>query len=153
MEVWRLSDARWADAVLSGEGASRFGGRWNPPGTAAVYCAEALSLAALELFVRLARGAAGRELRAFRIRLPDESDRTEVGADALPPGWRDLRTFDACRALGRAWMDEGRTLALAVPSVLIPEERNVVLNPRHPDFARVAIAGSRPFSFDPRMWK
>jgi RES domain-containing protein len=79
------------------------------------------------------------------------TDRLEI-AD-LPPNWRDAMAPPALREFGAKWAAAASSAALSVPSVLIPLERNYLLNPAHPDFARIKIRKPEPFGFDPRMWK
>jgi RES domain-containing protein len=70
-----------------------------------------------------------------------------------PGGSRPPRSLDASQDVGRAWLDEGATLALVVPSVIVPQEANYVLNAAHSLFARVRVANAEPFSFDERLWR
>jgi RES domain-containing protein len=76
-----------------------------------------------------------------------------VADAALPENWRDHPPPPALSAIGERWARERRTAILSVPSVVIPHERNFILNPAHPQFARIAIDPPQPFTFDPRMWK
>jgi RES domain-containing protein len=71
----------------------------------------------------------------------------------LPPDWRTYPAPDRLKDLGTAWIRDGRTVALVVPSAIIPREHNVLLNPVHPDFPRIRIGPASPFAFDPRLWK
>lgn len=72
-------------------------------------------------------------------------------AHPLPGDWRDLPAPESTRALGSRWMAESRSVVLRVPSIVVDGECNYLLNPRHPDFARLKIGEARPFSFDPRL--
>jgi RES domain-containing protein len=143
LKVWRLTRKRFADRAFDGEGARLYGGRWNHKGVAVVYCAATLSLAALELFVHLEASEA-----------PDDLV-TLVAEDAsiLPSDWRSYPGPSFLKDLGSTWVRSGRTAVLAVPSVVIPRERNYLLNPAHPDFAKILLREPEPFSFDSRMWK
>lgn len=71
----------------------------------------------------------------------------------LPPNWRDYPAPDETAAIGTDWAQRGEALALVVPSVIIPDEKNVLVNPAHPRFRELEIGAGEPFSFDPRMWK
>jgi RES domain-containing protein len=148
--VWRLTKTKHLGSAWSGEGARIAGGRWNSPGIAVVYAAETLALAVLEVLVHLGTRTALPAYSAIRARLPDAAIE---GLDpaALPADWRESPPPAAVQALGDAWVRRGRSLALAVPSVIVPTERNVVLNPRHPDFAQIAIGTPAPFPFDARL--
>jgi RES domain-containing protein len=85
--------------------------------------------------------------------LPEDLAIERVERDQLPPGWRKTPAPEALARLGTEWLRSRRTLALSVPSAVVPQERNYLLNPAHPDFARVALGRREPFSFDPRMWR
>ena len=148
MRVWRL--ARRPFAALDGEGARLNGGRWNSEGTAMVYTSTTLALAALELLVHVDPADAPDDLVAIAIDVPDALVRDLPPAD-LPDDWRAIQGSDACAAIGDAWVRAGTSVALRVPSVLVPEESNVLLDPRHADMRKVKLAVERPFSFDPRL--
>jgi RES domain-containing protein len=144
MDLWRLCRRPFAN--LSGEGARNFGGRWNRPGRPVVYFAEHPALAALEVRVHL-------DL-PFEL-LPDDFVLMRaVLEDSLiteAPG--GFMSGTQTPAVGDAWLAQGKSMALRVPSVLLPYAWNVLLNPRHPDAARAAISGIEPFHFDPRLWE
>ena len=149
VRLWRLTKAEHAPG-LDGEGARLWGGRWNSPGVAMVYCASSLALAALETLVHLPpslrRTGALPQLLAVRLDVPDDTIMT-LDRAGLPPnyGIPDLR------AAGDAWIRTRQCLGLRVPSRVIAAEMNVVLNPAHPDMARVIVAGTEVFVFDDRL--
>lgn len=149
MTPWRLVPASRADTAFSGFGAREYGGRWSPKGYAVVYLAEHLSLAALETYVHLPPEARGMTFSAYRVVIPDDIEPIEW--DELPDDWRTSPAPASTQEMGRAWLDEGAGCLLAVPSVVVPQERNLVVNLSHPDWQRVRIADPEPFSFDPRM--
>ena len=151
MRVWRL--CRRGHARFDGEGARRYGGRWNPPGTAVVYTSATLSLAALELFVRLDPEEEPDDLVAIPVEVPDSVRVTALELAGLPEDWRLIPPSEETRSLGADWIGGLATALLSVPSAVIPQERNYLVNPAHPDFAQVALAAPQPFTFDPRMWK
>lgn len=148
MRVWRL--ARRVYPVLNGEGARRAGSRWNSPGTAMVYTAGSRALAALELLAYVNPGTEPADLELFDIDVPDDAAVKSVGVDDLGSDWRRPR-HPACQLRGDSWVRSRESLLLAVPSVMIPEEQNYLINPAHPDALRIRLAGSRPFSYDPRL--
>jgi len=147
--VWRITTARFAATAFSGEGARLYGGRWNPRGHAVIYTAESQSLALLEMLVQ------DEPLRARYVLIPAQlpADMTlrHVEASALPADWRTLGARDALQAIGRAWLEEGRSAVLAVPSAVVPAEHNYLLNPRHPDFARIVIGAPKALDVDVRL--
>ena len=148
--AWRIVlPARAADA-FSGEGARRFGGRWNSPGAAVVYASEHASHAALEILVHFQPITPRARFAAFRLDFPDTLI-TRIPAAELPAGWRGSPPGPDTMQLGDAWLRAGRSAVLAVPSAIIPVETNFLLNPAHPDFRRIRIAKPEPFTFDPRL--
>lgn len=151
--VWRITTARYAGRAFDGEGARLYGGRWNEPGVAAVYCSGTLSLAALEYFVHLEPELAPKDLVAIPAEVPAGVSWAEIDAAVLPPDWRVYPAPEALKELGSDWVRSGRTAVLSVPSAIIPHESNVILNPAHPDFSKIRVGKAEPFSFDPRMWK
>ena len=151
IQAWRLVKHKHASAAFSGEGARLAGGRWNHPGTAVVYVSGALSLAALELFVHL-DALAHHTLRlvSIPVSIPDD-----LVADmaALLRGWRAEPPTRKTQDIGSQWAAAGTSCALRVPSAIVPEENNYLLNPAHTDFDRIAVGKPKRFSLDPRMWK
>jgi RES domain-containing protein len=152
MRLWRLSSFPSAGRTFDGEGARLYPGRWNDEGVPVVYTSEHLSLAVVELFVHLEPRHLKRPHYAFSVQI-DDGLLEVLPASRLPPDWKAKETPASTRALGSAWARACRTLGLVVPSVVVPSERNVILNPRHPAFAALAIDGPSRFEFDPRMSK
>ena len=149
----RLAQAEFARSVasmLSGEGAARYGGRWNHPGTRIVYLAETLSMAALEQLVHLRLRRALEGYRVLRLELPQASVFNLDPAD-LPKDWRAHGVCDATRTIGDSWVAARASLALRVPSTVIPAEHNILLNPAHPDMASVVLGEIEPIVFDARL--
>jgi RES domain-containing protein len=151
--VHRVIKARYASTPLSTDGARRLGGRWNSPGVPALYGADSLALAALEVFVHLQPNARHVHHVAVRLRLPERPGVSEWSASDLPPGWKTLEGNAQCRAQGDDWLRAAGGLALRVPSVIVPAECTVILNPSHPGWERVQVEAVHPFAFDPRLWK
>jgi RES domain-containing protein len=140
MRAWRVCRAPYAD--LSGEGARLYGGRWNAPGRPMLYAAADAALAALEVRVHL-------DLAPDLI--PDDYVLIEIDCGGLSSERVDVAPDDA-QAFGDAWLAQRRTAALSVPSAIIPESRNILLNPAHPDASKARILSRRAFSFDRRLW-
>jgi len=149
MRVWRL--ARSVYPALDGEGARRYGGRWNPPGIPVVYTAASLSLAVLEQLVHLSPERLPEDYMAYEIKIPDELALQHVAASDLPDGWNRTVESRVLRRIGAEWANEERASALSVPSAVMPEERNVLINPAHRDASRMRITSERPVAFDPRL--
>lgn len=136
MIVWRLARKRYLDRALEGEGARRFGGRWNSRGVAVVYSAESLELALLEALVHLDVDSLPRDYWQVSYEIDDAL----VGAPPkrLPKAWDALPPYQPrVQKIGDAWVKSRASLALRVPASVLPERCNVLINPAHPDLARV----------------
>ncbi|MDP1606425.1 MAG: RES family NAD+ phosphorylase [Rhodocyclaceae bacterium] len=153
LTLWRIVKTRHAASAFDGEGARRFGGRWNPRGLPAVYLGGTLSLAALETLVHLTAADARLCFVALPLHVPDDIVITELPTTALPAHWRSEPPPPATQAIGGEWLKSGSGLLLKTPSVIIPAEANYLLNPLHPDFGRTRIGTPQPFGFDQRLWK
>jgi RES domain-containing protein len=149
MRVWRV--ARRVYSALDGEGARKAGGRWNSPGTPLVYTSSALSLAVLELLVHTDPDLVPRDLYAFEIDVPASLTAQILDLATLPSNWRDIPNHPACRAIGDAWLERQNHPVLGVPSAVVPEELNYLINPAHPGASQVRVARSRAFSFEVRL--
>jgi RES domain-containing protein len=147
---WRLVRDRYASSAFSGEGARRFGGRWNSPGTPVVYTSAHLSLASLETLVHVQPLTLQDLFAVFEVEWKDSLMETLADED-LPRQWNSEPPGAATMRLGDQWIQENRCAVLSVPSVLVPEERNYLLNPRHADFSKIKIRKRRSFMFDPRF--
>lgn len=146
MRVWRLCAARHAD--LSGKGGLVVAGRWHNLGTPILYAASNAALAVLEKRVHTLQNPD--DLVLLGIECPDELVVPVEPLYGLPKNWED--DLDATRAIGDRWLSENRSLGLSVPSVLVPEGRNILLNPRHRDCGKASIAGVGRFRFDKRLF-
>jgi RES domain-containing protein len=124
------------------------GGRWNPPGIAAVYLAESRALAALEILVHAPRETLALEWRVIPVDMPDEWIEP---ARALPDGWRDQPSSTAARRYGAMWLGKERAVGLVLPSVVVPQERNLLFNPRHPKAAKLKTGKVERFAFYSRL--
>jgi RES domain-containing protein len=149
--VWRLVKTKRVATAFDGEGAKLSGGRWNSPGVGVVYTADSPSTAALEIL------AQDYPPRAFALHwslltatVPDELvERVDVAT--LPAEWAATPWPPALPALGDRWVAERRSLVLAVPSAVVPWQRNYVINPDHPARPALKISGPERFAFDARI--
>ena len=148
--VWRIAQRPHA-LDRAGIGARDNGGRWNRPGTAVIYAGRTVGIAALERFVHLA-GVVPRNLILVRIELPENCSVEEPALADLPAGWNAVPIRPTSMDFGTTWAQERRSLVLYVPSALVPEEGNAVLNPNHPEFATVDMSIQRDFQYDPRIY-
>lgn len=150
MRAYRIAKKRHVLSAFSGEGAREYGGRWNRPGTPIVYAAQSRALAALEALAHF--GGAERRIAfvIFEIDIPDELT-LRLDVSTLPQDWRSPEPRDATQAVGSDWQSNARSAALLVPSALIPQEYCVLLNPEHPDTARLMVGYPEAFEFDDRL--
>lgn len=148
--AWRIVKARYAATAFDGEGARRSGGRWNSPGTRVVYTSSTISLALLEMLVNLGESSvlAGYVLIESRF---DAALVLTLPRAALPANWQKKPVPAEARAVGDQWVQQSRSAILMVPSVVVPQESNYLLNPLHPKFAAVKISAPVPFPFDARL--
>ncbi len=151
--VWRITKTTDQGRAFSGEGARLYGGRWNSKGTAVVYTAATRSLAVLEVLVHV-RNATQAGLSIPYSLIPASMDEhliEELPSSSLPSDWRTEPPVDSTRFIGDAWVASSRTPVLSVPSVIVPEERNFILNPAHPLFAEIHFGSPGPCPFDARL--
>jgi RES domain-containing protein len=149
IRAWRLVKATNAADAFSGDGARRFGGRWNSIGVGVVYASESIALAALEILVG---GAAIRLLDGY-VKICVEFDSSLVQTvTGLPRNWNACPAGVGTREIGDRWAKELRGLVLKVPSTVIPEENNFLINPTHPAFrTALTIGKAERFCFDSRL--
>lgn len=151
MRLWRIAQRKHALDKLCA-GAAQFGGRWNPIGVPALYAGTSIAMTALEKLLHV--GAAPLPpLVLVAIDMPAGVTIYAPGLSALPIGWDAMPTSGAAQIFGGAWLARGAELAMKVPSVIIHEEANVILNPHHPDYAKVKLTIIRPFTYDARLFK
>lgn len=124
-------------------GALLAGGRWNSPGTALLYTAQSLSLACLEILVHLDRAQLPPEYVWSSVWLPNDPAMLEIS---------NIRELTACRTAGQVWAEAANELAVRVRSVLIPEEFNVLVNPKHRHYGELVWSDPRAFRFDSRLF-
>ncbi|HXG70185.1 MAG TPA: RES domain-containing protein [Gemmatimonadaceae bacterium] len=149
MRLWRLAAA--SHAALDGEGTRRYGSRWTPHGYAVVYASATLSLAALECLVHADPDLQPPSLVAISIDVPSGVVIKAIDRADLPPDWRDYPAPASLAALGARWLESSASAVLSVPSVLIPTERNYLLDPSHAQFRRCSAGSPEPFLFDRRL--
>ena len=150
MIVYRLSSSRYA-RDLCGRGSELAGGRWNNKGTALIYTSQSRALCMLEVAVHLPLGNLPLDYHLVSIELPDIS-LPVVEISSLGTAWKAWPPSSHTRHIGDEFVKEGKHLGLRVPSAIVPEEFNVLINPKHGDMTRVKIIHTEPFSFDSRLF-
>jgi RES domain-containing protein len=152
LTAWRIVKRKHAAAALSGDGARRYGGRWNRKGTAVIYTAQSISLAALEMLVHLSAADLLAEYVVLSVAFESRHVETPKRS-ALPRNWRDDPPPVEAQSFGSDWAAAARSVVLRVPSAIVETEFNYLINPGHPDFRQLRIGSPRPFGFDPRLAK
>jgi len=150
--AWRIVKKQNAASAFDGEGARRFGGRWNSPGVPVVYVASTRALAVLEMAVHLDRST----LLASFVLIPchfDEHLVTTIDSSMLPAEWRRSPAPPELAIIGDDWVEHAGSAVLLVPSAIVEQETNFLLNTRHPGFSRIRIGRPQPFEFDSRLIK
>ena len=147
--VWRIATRRFAATAFDGEGARLYGGRWNSPGESVVYCAATASLAVLEMLVQDSPLRARYALISANI--PSSLRIDKLTPRQMPARWRDPRGNEAPRVLGDQWLRSGSSAVLLVPSAVIPDESNYLLNPAHADFRHIKIGQPADLDTDARL--
>lgn len=148
--AWRIVRRDQARSAFSGEGAYRYGGRWNSPGVRVVYVSEHQSTAALEILVHTAPVVIAEKYKAFRLEWPDNLT-VRLPTKKLPANWRISPPPAATMEIGDRWARERRSVVLALPSAISPDDTNFLLNPGHEDFKRIRIHPAIDYEFDPRL--
>jgi RES domain-containing protein len=138
---------------LTGTGAKLYGGRWNHRGTAVVYTSETRALAAVELLVHVSLSNAPRGLMIATIEIPDSIAPEDVPRGSLPRGWRDYPPPRQVADLGTQWVKSGKSLLLKVPSAVVEQEYNILINPLHSDMRHVRSQRVEKFEFDKRLMR
>jgi RES domain-containing protein len=148
-EAWRIVKQKHAATAFSGEGAAKYGGRWNSRGVPVIYTSSTKSLAALEILVHLNPSVSFKYV-AIRITFDDEL--VEIfPPGSLPVNWRVEPPPPSSKQVSDAWVREGRSAVLALPSVIVSGEPNYLLNPAHSEFKSISIGKPEQFTFDPRL--
>lgn len=147
MKVYRITTAKWAD-TLSGSG---YPARWNSKGVYVIYTASNRALACLENLVHRSGEGLNNRFKIIEIEIPDNVSVQEIEPGELPDQWYKTEYYPVCRHIGDRWIEQAKSLLLIVPSAIIREESNVLINPHHPKFNEVRIGDIRDFRFDERL--
>lgn len=153
LSAWRIARSSRSTSIsdmFSGNGAAVNGGRWNSIGKQMVYAADSRALAALEVVVHLDNTALLGSYNICEVLIQDVLCE-EASIAELPNDWSELTHSAATQAWGDAWLDQGSTPAVKVPSVIVPDEWNFLLNPRHDKFPDIEFGEITPFQLDSRI--
>jgi len=151
MKLYRITKARYAASAWTGEGAERFGGRWNSRGKRAVYVASSISLAQLEILVHVEKADLLESYCCYEMTVP-ESQLAVLDTASLPANWRDDPAPEEARLIGDQWLASRSSVGLLIPSTVVPQEYNALLNPQHPEHEKIIDQALEiPLQFDPRL--
>ncbi len=148
--AWRIVSSKHLDGAFSGMGAGKTGGRWNSKGVPMVYASGNLALAVLEMAVNLPSPKLLQDFRCIPLEFDEELAVALAGKD-LPTDWDNRPPSPSTRSVGDLWVKEAQSTVFKVPSVVVPQEHNYLVNPNHSDFADIRIGKPIPFRFDPRI--
>jgi RES domain-containing protein len=150
MTVYRIAACKYIND-LRGEGAFRYGARWNSAGTRMLYTAESSALAMLEALAHITMLPAQQPYCMVRLLVPDSVEVLDV--KGLPANWNAMPAPDVLNMLGNRFVAAGNFLVLKVPSVLVPDNFNFLINPAHPLFSEIKVVAITNISFDQRFIK
>ena len=152
--LWRIAveAPTYAANDLSGTGAKMSGGRWNSKGTRIVYCATNIALATLETVHYLRNGGLPFNRYLVRIDVPVGIWAPRRVLDPLPGGWDAIPAGLSARKAGDAWIASRVSALLLVPSVIVPDEYNVLINPQHGDAGAIVATTVKRWIYDPRFF-
>ena len=147
MLVYRITLSKYAgELVASGRAAC-----WNPNDVEMIYTASSRSLACLENAVHRDQIGLSALYSILTINCPDDLKTDKIDLDSLPQNWSDYNQMHITQAIGEKWIRSNNAAILCVPSSIITEEINYLLNPKHADFKLIKIVSSQPFVFDRRI--
>jgi RES domain-containing protein len=151
LKAWRICNKNYAATAFTGEGAYRYSGRWNSAGVRLVYLGGTPSITVLEALVHVS-SLSDLDILEYAL-IPAEFEETLVGelTDPLPSDWAHFPAPLSTAAIGDAWIASGRSVILKLPSAVVSLENNYLLNPEHPEFAKVSIGTPRDIKADIRL--
>jgi len=150
MIVYRLANAAYIND-LTGTGAKLYGGRWNMAGFAAIYTAENISLSALEILVNTDKNKIPPAYSLLKLYIPDGLAVKKINAENLKDKW--YGDFEYSQFIGSEFLRSGKEAIMKIPSAVIREENNFLLNPAHTDFKKITVKEVTAFDFDIRLLK
>jgi RES domain-containing protein len=151
LTVFRLGKHVYQDQLFSGQGGLYASGRWTPRGRPVVYTSASISLAVLEYTVNYRRRGWVPATVLGRAVIPASVRIETISIDKLPAYWFAAVAPPQLQALGGGWLERGETAVLKVPSAIVTEEWNYLVNPLHSDFRKFRISTPKPFNFDQRV--
>lgn len=150
MKVFRIAKAQYIKD-LSGDGARRYGGRWNHKGTSMIYTSESIALATVEYLVHVPLSIIPIDLSLATLDISSKIIPKEISITDLPQNWRSYPSPLKLAEFGTNWVMKNESLLLRVPSAIVEHEFNILINPLHPEFKRVSIFNIENYKIDKRL--
>jgi RES domain-containing protein len=153
LTTYRICKTKYAGTMFDGEGAFRFGGRWNSRGVRILYTAGSLSLAALEMLVHLNNEEI---LLSYSFATAEFDENLILSVEdfrTLPENWSVSPPVLKIQQIGDEWAEAQASVVLKVPTSVLPVEFNYLINIRHPEFTKIKLGKPQPFTFDKRLYK
>lgn len=152
MHVYRIAKRAFIDD-FSGEGARLYGGRWNKRGSNMLYTASSRALATVEYLVHLPMNIIPKDLSILELHIPDQIRGNQIQISDLPKNWMNYPAPLALMEIGEMWLKSSETLYLKVPSVVVKNEWNILINPKHIQFNEIQFGEVEDYQFDQRLLK
>jgi RES domain-containing protein len=147
MRVYRITTAQWSKQLQASGNVAR----WNTRGSFVIYTAGSRALACLENLVHRSGEMSGKHYKVMLIDIPDSIVVEEILIKSLDKDWRSLTNFSYCQNIAAKWLSEAKSAILKVPSIIIEQEHNYLINPQHLDFKLIKLVGAEDFGFDARF--
>lgn len=151
MQVFRISLPKFIED-LSGAGSKQYGGRWNDKGISMVYFAESRAMAVMEVLIHLRPEDMDRDFILATFDVPAE-DMLTVKLNSLPQNWKASSEIESLKKIGNQFIKDNNYLLMKVPSVILEEDYNLVVNPNHKNASQIKLIAKRVFKFDERFKK
>ncbi len=147
MIVYRITKEEYSTLLK----ASGYPARWNAKGSFVIYTAETRSLACLENLVHRSGEGNNALYKVMLIQIPDNLKMEVINIADLKKEWQKIENYFYCQQLASGWLNDFKTAVLKVPSVIIKNEFNYLINTAHPDFKKIKLSGVEDFIFDTRF--
>ena len=147
MLIYRILSAKYGSKLIGSGRAAR----WNSDDIEVIYNASSRSLACLEMAVHYDQARLNRQFNILTIDCPEDLEIKAISLNDLPNNWTDFDQIKITQTIGDNWVKENQTAMLQVPSSIVNEELNYLINPSHPDFRHIKLVKTQPFIFDGRI--
>jgi len=149
LKIYRIAKQKFIND-LSGEGARLYGGRWNKKGSSMLYFSEHLSLCVLEMLVHTDQQLITNNYYFIEVEIPEENIK-RLAPKKTPKNWRSNNLISETQDFGANWLQRNKGLALRVPSAVLPNESNILINPHHKEFSKIKVIKVSELNLDARL--